>query len=139
MFVSNHALLALPVNLPDGVELGDAVVGLLPLHPPEGARLVAPAKIAVPEDRGRLHPHDHLVQEQAVALENGGNRRLLDVRVPDVEGSLLLQVWEAGLKNLVQKGPEILDLDLAVDVAPVLARGFSVVDRPIIPRVVHAV
>ena len=48
-----------------------AVLGLVALLPAEGARLVPPAEVAVPEGRGGLHPHEHLVEEQPVALERG--------------------------------------------------------------------
>lgn len=60
-------------------------VRLVALAPAECARLVTPAGVAVTKRRRWFHPYNHLVQQRTAALEGGGDRRLLHVRVPDVD------------------------------------------------------
>ena len=55
---------------------------------PTGAAVV----IAVPEDAGRLDPYQDLVQEESVAFKEGGDRRLLDMRVPYVNRAVLSEL-----------------------------------------------
>jgi hypothetical protein len=81
--------------------------GLVALLPTEGARFVPPAVVGVPEGRGRLHPHEDLMQQDAVALEDGGDRRLLDVGVPHVDRGVVFTCGRplASRRRGTRRGP----------------------------------
>ena len=74
-----------------------------------------PAIEAVPEGRDRLHPHQDLVEQQAVALEGSGDHRLLEVRVPHVDRGVGLDRRQTRAQDPVEELPEVTDVHLAVE------------------------
>ena len=54
-------------------------------------------------------------------LEHARDHRLLQMRVPDVERRVLLEAREAGCEDLIEELAQVLDVDLAIDVRPILA------------------
>jgi len=139
VFVADDSGLAFPVDLPDGLQLSHAVGGLVTFSPAESAGFVLPAVEGVSECGCRLHPDDNLVEKETMALKGGDYHRLPDMGVPDVDGGFIIDVGEAGVEGGVQKFFQVLDVDFAVDMAPVLARGLPVVDRAVVAGVVDAV
>src|SRR5258705_8203055 len=93
--VPSDSRLPFPVARPDRLHVAVAVLGLVATLPSEGTRLVLPAVEAMAEGGGRFHPDEDLVKQKSVALEAGGDDRLLDVRVPDVDGGVVRDLGQA--------------------------------------------
>ena len=93
VFVPDDSLLALPVNLPyRSHSVLEIVRRLVTLFPSKETGFVGPSVVAVCEGRRWLRPDDGLMPEDIEFFEHPVDDRVLKVRVPDVDASVVFEV-----------------------------------------------
>ena len=94
VFVPHRSELPVVVHVPDRVDLPLTMSGLVSTAPAKGTGLVSPVEVGVAEGRRWLHPDNDLMEEEAVALEDFRDDRLLEMSVPDVDSGVFLEEGE---------------------------------------------
>ncbi len=121
------ACLAIPVGEPHGFKLRRPVLRLVTASPPEGAGLVLPSVVAVPERRRRFVPDHDLVEQDVVLLPRRGDRGVLRVCEPQIHRRVVGDVRQARGVERIEEHAEILDVRLVVERGPVLPRRLAIV------------